>query len=56
MELWLGLIIFVCVFVLGLVAYLWHRGALKLDRDKAGLMKDNMLDDVSQWRDHLGRK
>lgn len=55
-ELWLGLTVFGLVFALGLIAYLWHRGTIKLDKEKAAAMKDNVLENAKDWRDHLGRK
>ena len=56
MELWLVLGIIVCVLALGLIAYLWHRGTIMLNKEKAEAMKDSVIADVKDWRDHLGHK
>lgn len=56
MELWLVATLVFCVLIIGLCLYLWHRGAIKVDKAKAGAMGDSVIQDVKNWRDHLGRK
>jgi len=55
---WMMLV--VCVVVIGGAAFLWRRGALSIDKDKAkGAVDDFVADtkkDVSKWRDDLEKK
>jgi hypothetical protein len=45
--------------VAGVAAFLWRRGALALDRDKAKAGVDSVMGDIQRdvhnWRDKLGK-
>jgi len=60
MENIVWMLLAVCVVVIGGAAFLWRRGALSFDKDKAESAVDNFMadtkKDVSKWRDDLEKK
>lgn len=60
LELIVLVLLAVAAVIILVAVFLWHNGALNLDRDKAKKNIDRLIDeaksDVKNWRDHLGKK